>query len=80
MIYLKPEFSNRKKREKKGFSFYPLNSRVLGSEAHHMDETIVIYIPKDIHKAMQHDHNKPETMRQINRIALEYLFTGTGEY
>ncbi len=79
MIYLKPEFSNRKKR--KGiFGFYNLNPRMLGSEGHHINEIIVIYIPKDVHRAVPHDHKKPETMVQINRIALEYLFTGAGVY
>lgn len=80
MIYLTPVFSNAKKRRRKNIGFYPLNPRMLGSEGHHINSEQVVYIPNDIHRGIPHDHKIPETMIQINRIALEYLYTGIGVY
>jgi len=51
-----------------------LNEYVEGFEGHHINSNQVVFIPSELHKAHPHNHKKPETMVEINRIAMQYLF------
>lgn len=44
------------------------------SEGHHINKDQVVFIPKELHRKYPHNHNKPETMIEVNRIAMTYLF------
>jgi len=52
-----------------------LNTPFVGSEGHHIDQQYVIYIPKDLHKSIVHNHQDSSTMELINYYAIEYLFS-----
>lgn len=62
-----------KRRE---YGFNPINDAFIGAEAHHTwlsdASDMVIYLPNFLHKLCKHDHSKPETMVEINTIALDY--------
>lgn len=54
-----------------------LNQRFKGSEGHHIMSGVVIFIPKDIHRSIDHRFPKLNqtglNMERINTLALEYL-------
>ena len=50
-----------------------LNSRFPGSEMHHIMSSVVIYVPKDIHNPIYHDLKNNKGMREINKLAFNYL-------
>jgi len=68
--YLKHQ-SNRRE-----LGFIPLNTWFEGSNAHHINKYYIIYIPIDVHKAYPHNHKKPETMKIINKVAIEMCLLG----
>ena len=43
-----------------------LNEYFEGSDAHHIDQQHIIYIPTKLHDSVRHSLNKPETMERIN--------------
>ncbi len=51
-----------------------LNDYFDGCEQHHINDKQVVCIPREIHRLHPHNHNKPDTMIEINRIALQYVF------
>ena len=52
--------------KRRGLGFEELNQEFDGSEAHHIDGTHVIFIPRELHRSVWHSQNKPETMNRIN--------------
>lgn len=50
-----------------------INNWFYGCERHHINTSQIICIPRNIHRTFYHDHNKPDTMREVNKIAFEYL-------
>ena len=74
---LKPfKVSGRKNRRKRELGFYPLNNRFGGSDAHHIDNTNVIYIPNDIHRTVPRTLSSEKTMERINIIAWGMMESG----
>ena len=65
---------NKRKRK---LGFIHLNNRFGGCEGHHVNKDYVIFIPKDMHRNIWHNQNKPETMIKINTLAFEYLTKDT---
>lgn len=65
---------NSAKRNRE-LGFTPLNSWFIDSEGHHINKEHVIYIPKLLHKMYKHNHNKPETMKEVNWEAFRYLLS-----
>lgn len=60
---------NKKKRE-----FISINTCFENSDAHHINETYVIYIPTALHEANYgHRIDKPSTMLKVNIAAFNYL-------
>jgi len=60
--------------------FIPLNKIFPNSEGHHINDTFVIFIPKDLHKLYRHNHNKTETMVKINEEAFKFMNPDTYIY
>ncbi|MDP4268311.1 MAG: hypothetical protein Q8880_12880 [Bacteroidota bacterium] len=54
----------------------PINKKFLSSNGHHLwlneDKSLVIFIPEFLHKLHYHNHAKPETLQQINCIAIDF--------
>lgn len=51
-----------------------LNDPFPGCEKHHINKYQIVCIPAELHRKYKHDHRKPETMEEVNRIAMKYLF------
>ncbi len=50
-----------------------LNQRFKGSEGHHIMNSVVIFMPKDLHKSICHSFKSGKNMNKINELALQYL-------
>lgn len=50
-----------------------LNEKFEGFDGHHITSSIIIYIPKFIHRSISHNMKNGKNMNEINEIALEYL-------
>jgi len=61
-------------RRKLGFVF--LNSPFPNCHGHHIDFERVIYIPKEIHKAISHSVLRNRNMEKINKEAYRFLNKG----
>ena len=57
----------------RNLSFVPLNKSFKNSDAHHLDRTYVIYIPKEIHRSIRHSVLRNINMDEINAIAFNYI-------
>lgn len=61
-------------RRQRELAFESINSWFPNSNAHHINDTYVIYIPKELHLAYYgHNHKKPKTMVEINTAALKFI-------
>jgi len=61
------------KAKRRQLGFIVLNEYFEGSEAHHISENFVIYIPTDIHKSIWHNIWSWMNMEEINKIAINYI-------
>lgn len=50
-----------------------LNEWFEGCERHHINNEQIICIPKELHRKYPHNHKKPETMIEINKLAFDYI-------
>lgn len=67
----------RHSNKRKGLlGFNPLNKYFDGSEAHHINKNDVIYIPKEIHRSIWHCLKTGLNMKEINKLAINYLNKG----
>ena len=53
-----------------------LNDRFKGCEGHHITSGIIVYIPKYIHRSVYHNMKNGKGMKEINKLALNYLISG----
>lgn len=60
------------KRKNLVLGFEPINEWFEGSEAHHIDHDLVIFISKEIHRSMYHNLKTGQNMKQINNLAFEF--------
>lgn len=55
----------------------PVNAWFKGSEAHHLhlngSKSIVMFIPRDLHRSIRHSGRDGKGMREINKAALLWL-------
>lgn len=65
--------SKIKDYRKRNLSSELLNDWFKGCERHHINNKQIICIPKELHKQYYHNHKKSETMKEINKLAFEYL-------
>ena len=68
-----PEKRHISEYKKRGLGFTFINDFFKGGSAHHIDTEHIICIPMSVHRSIPHNVRKPETMKEINRIAFEYL-------
>lgn len=54
-----------------------LNTKFLGSEAHHIMSGVVIFMPKNIHNYFYHDFKNNKNMKEINKLSWNFLL---GDY
>lgn len=50
-----------------------INNRFLGSHAHHLTSSIIIYIPRELHRHISHNMKTGRNMDIINKLAIQYL-------
>lgn len=50
-----------------------MNDYFIGSDAHHLSKSIIVYIPSWLHRHIQHNLKTGENMREINMLAIQYL-------
>lgn len=62
-----------KAKRKRELGYVPLNNIFPGCHGHHVDTNYVIHIPAEMHKSINHQQNKPETMIEINKLAFGFL-------
>lgn len=68
LIQLKSHAKRRK------YSFNPLNKYFKNSNAHHINDTYIIFIPKELHvQYYGHRLDRPESMVQINIEAFKFM-------
>jgi len=71
-----PEGHKNKKKnrfKRRSLGFMPLNKHFTDSDAHHIDEQRVIYMPKEMHQSVYHSVFKNTNMRIINILAFRWL-------
>jgi hypothetical protein len=54
--------------------FVPLNKPFVGCEGHHVDNELVINIPKALHRSIFHRQTDGRGMTKINAVAYNFLF------
>lgn len=60
-------------KRKRNLGFNILNEFFKDSEAHHINNNDVIYIPKEIHQNIRHCLETGRNMLEINKIAMNYI-------
>jgi uncharacterized membrane protein (DUF2068 family) len=51
-----------------------LNKKFPDSNAHHMSYNIIIYIPVELHRHIEHSLKSGYGMVEINLLAMQYLY------
>ena len=70
----KGKINEQKKQYKhRQLGFIPLNKPFENCEGHHISENFVIYIPKNIHRGIEHIIWNWHNMEKINKLAFKYL-------
>lgn len=64
----------RREKVRREFGFIPLNDKFAGSDAHHLDEEFVVYIPHELHNSIYHSVTKDINMEEINALALNFVY------
>jgi hypothetical protein len=68
------ELNNKNKaKRKRNLGYIEINKYFKGSEGHHIDNEIVIYIPKELHLSIWHSVIKNKYMDIINNLVFEWL-------
>jgi len=66
-------YSSRCNYKRRLLGFIPLNKCFNGSEAHHLDNTFVVYIPKEVHRSIYHSLETGQGMDEINKFAIDFI-------
>ena len=53
-----------------------LNSYFKGSAFHHINKSIGVFIPLDLHKHLYHDIRTGQNMREINMLSIQFINGG----
>jgi hypothetical protein len=75
---LRRERSARHNAKRRVLGYIPLNEAFGGCEGHHLNESEVIYIPKELHRSVYHNIWTGKGMDEINALATRWL-TMAGE-
>ena len=66
----------KSKAKRRVLGFVPLNQPFIGCDGHHINQSDVIYIPKDLHMSIRHNVFTGKNMEQINALALSFMGGG----
>lgn len=59
--------------KKRGLEFYPLNEKTkIANSPHHIDKKLVVFIPRKLHRSIQHSVKNDKNMDKINGLAFEW--------
>jgi len=73
--YIDGLHEDRKTCKQRGLGFIPLNERTKEANSlHHINEELVIYIPRKLHFHVKHSIKTGKNMKLINQIAFYYLY------
>lgn len=67
-------YSAKTRAKRRGFGYVYLNEPFIGCEGHHVDNELVINMPKALHHSVFHRQTDGLGMAQINAIAYNFLF------
>ena len=65
--------NKKQKAKRKNLGFNPINNYFKNSNAHHINENDVIYIPEDLHKSIWHNVFTGKGIVEINSLAFTWL-------
>jgi hypothetical protein len=68
-----PEKVKERNSRRLHMGFKPLNRYFMGSVAHHLDDTYVVYIPKEVHGSIYHCLETGVGMEEINKFAMDFI-------
>lgn len=71
--YAGKAYARKRKAMRRNLGSIELNNPFPDSEGHHIDETYIIHIPKDLHHSIRHNVFTGEGMEDINTIAFQYI-------
>ena len=55
-----------------------LNEKFEGSNAHHLNSNIIIYLPIELHQHISHSMRSGKGMAVMNLLAMQFLFGSLG--
>lgn len=67
----------KRNAHRRTLGFVPMNTYFEGSEGHHLNQSDVIYIPKEMHRSIAHNVWTGKNMECINALATSWLTEGT---
>lgn len=73
------EIKKRIDNNRRNMGFIPLNNYIKDFDAHHLNNDYIIYMDHEIHNGIYHNHNEPNTMIIINKLALDFLYSNPTE-
>ena len=66
-------YQRKAEAKRRAFGFHPLNKFFEGSDAHHLNQSDVVYIPQELHRSVWHSQTTGQGMEQINALAMTWL-------
>ena len=67
------KYDRKHSSTRRGLGHFALNKHFKNSEAHHISENLIIYIPKEIHQNIRHNIWTWKNMEKINKLAINFL-------
>jgi hypothetical protein len=67
------EWKRKANAKRRALGYVYLNSWFSGSEGHHINESDVIFIPKEMHHSIYHNHSTGQGMAEMNALAGQFL-------
>ena len=64
---------SRHNAKRKELGYVKLNKWFIGSHGHHVTRDFVVYIPKELHISIPHNHETGKGMNEINLLAIKYI-------
>lgn len=73
-IYIDGYAHERQSAKWRGLGFVPLNERnEIANSPHHIDEELVVFIPRKIHESFNHSVRKGYNLEEMNNLAFKWL-------
>jgi len=66
-------WTRKSKAKRRMLGFVPMNQPFDGCEAHHINQSDIIYIPSELHRSISHNQWTGRGMEQINALATAWL-------